>query len=400
LHAKSLSVVREIVKKTLDPKTFACDGQTFYDSATTLRGRWFAVDIGAGFPGPAMLHSAFAAHSGDSGRPIVSHRYLERILSSGGSSISLYGGWGGVIAAFRYCSQKGVYYKGALLALSSELRKQWTHRVLELKVPPRNSFDYDLIAGVAGGVIALGSDAPQEAIAYLGELAANKDNLNVLTGGREDLGPQLNLGLSHGLPGILVALCVSSNPHEYVDEKSNIVKFLLQVASSVSPRRWGTAWQNNTMSNYGVGWCYGTSGIACALWLAGRHLRMPAVCQTAVDILVSDAGPTITSLEYLDYSLCHGAAGIALCYGLVGKLACRDDLKVTAERVIERIVRDFDTNLTYGYKVHLLDERLESNGFLLGSTGIAMTLLTLMGDVDDSWATLALGLPSSLTELA
>jgi hypothetical protein len=56
-----------------------------------------------------------------------------------------------------------------------------------------------------------------------------------------------------------------------------------------------------------------------------------------------------------------------------------------ANTLFDQLLAAFDEQLPLGYDSYTLLGRIDAPGFLEGTAGIAMALLTLSGQIDNSW---------------
>lgn len=130
------------------------------------------------------------------------------------------------------------------------------------------------------------------------------------------------------------------------------------------------------------GWCYGTSGIAWSLHLAGQALddhRMTALAEEAVSALVHRPHDALVSD---DPGLCHGRAGILHTTVRMATATGRAALWETADHLARGLVAAFDERTPFGYSQVLppspapppAPRRMHHPGLLDGATGIALVL--------------------------
>ncbi|MFB7596651.1 lanthionine synthetase C family protein [Streptomyces sp. NPDC056160] len=127
------------------------------------------------------------------------------------------------------------------------------------------------------------------------------------------------------------------------------------------------------------GWCYGTSGVAGALHLAGRALADPAVTRTAARAL---RGLLRRSPEELaadqDPGLCHGLAGILHATTLMAAATDDPALWNGADRLAEALLAAYSPDAAFGYRRPVQGTtpltHLDSCALLDGATGVALAL--------------------------
>ncbi|HRG53770.1 MAG TPA: lanthionine synthetase C family protein [Bacteroidia bacterium] len=126
---------------------------------------------------------------------------------------------------------------------------------------------------------------------------------------------EFNLGLSHGIPSIIVFLSKCIKKRILKDEISNYltrsVTFLLD--SKLKENQTSLFSHSDTsIKPTRLAWCYGDLGIASSIWQAGIVLNNEKWKNEAVQIMLFNA--TRKDLEIngvKDAGLCHGTSGIA-----------------------------------------------------------------------------------------
>ncbi|MEU1674678.1 lanthionine synthetase C family protein [Streptomyces roseifaciens] len=218
----------------------------------------------------------------------------------------------------------------------------------------------------------------------------------------------LNLGLAHGAPGILAFLALAWRQGCRVDGQRRvmgaIVDWLLERAGTDSA---GPYWAyavppcNGVPPGNGVStsdavpsgdavpggasgtaglpartaWCYGSPGIARALWLAGHALEEPSWQQQGLAALLAALERPGADWGVHDASLCHGWAGLLQ---IVTRMAhsCPDaGLESAVDHLAAQALNAFDTAAPFGFRQHLPSGGPVSRpGFLEGASGTALAL--------------------------
>lgn len=199
-----------------------------------------------------------------------------------------------------------------------------------------------------------------------------------------------NLGLAHGVPGVMALLALALEAGVEVPDQADAIT---RVADWVLARRtdggeWPSAipFDAETAGEHvpprsGPAWCYGTGGVARALFLAGRALDRPDWRRTALDSLTAAARDTGTMA---DCGLCHGWAGLLhIAWRTArdsGDPALADRLPGLAARVLDR----FDPAEPFGYRGDDAGGQRgpARAGFLEGAAGIALALHAWARDTD------------------
>lgn len=218
------------------------------------------------------------------------------------------------------------------------------------------STTHDLAAGDAGIALALGPSASPQLITRL-------------TNARLD-----NPGVAHGDPGIALAL-------SHLGQRAPLRAVADRIVERARTTNGMVTWPGPKLQ----AWCYGTPGVAWALWEAGRTLADDELQRFAADAFESflDTGainPTRNRREGM--AICHGDAGILLLCDAFARHAHMAEAAEHAELLADRLA------------LHLAELPGWPPGTLLeGPAGVLAALLTFRSDnAADRWWLAALGL--------
>jgi lantibiotic biosynthesis protein len=206
-----------------------------------------------------------------------------------------------------------------------------------------------------------------------------------------------NLGLAHGIPGIIVFLsrAYAANVKQDDTERllrgavswllrqklpdSEISAFATTISETSSPRAARLAW------------CYGDAGIAAALFAAANSLSDEAIQEAALQIARKAAHRTIANSGVVDAAICHGAFGLAHIFN-------RFYQQTQEDLFLDKALMWFDCGCSMrrrgagiaGYLFHDLDDNGLMNwvgrpGLLVGVTGLAMVALCGLGHRAPEW---------------
>ncbi|MEU1818854.1 lanthionine synthetase C family protein [Streptomyces roseifaciens] len=206
----------------------------------------------------------------------------------------------------------------------------------------------------------------------------------------------LNLGLAHGAPGILAFLALAWRQGCRVDGQwrvmGTIVDWLLEQAGTdgagpywtyavppgngVSP---GDAVPGSASGTAGLpartAWCYGSPGVARALWLAGHALGEPSWRQQGLAALLAALERPEADWGVHDASLCHGWAGLLQITTRMAHSCPDAGLEPAVDHLAARALNAFDTAAPFGFRQHLPSGGPVSRpGFLEGASGTALAL--------------------------
>ncbi|MFE1172216.1 lanthionine synthetase C family protein [Streptomyces sp. NPDC058773] len=145
------------------------------------------------------------------------------------------------------------------------------------------------------------------------------------------------------------------------------------------------------------GWCYGTSGIAWTLYLAGRALdapRLTALAENAVGGLVLRPYDAAVAA---DPGFCHGRAGILHTVSRLAVATGRTEWWTAADALARELVDECDGSTPFGYRQVVppaagpgaAAHRVDNPGLLDGAAGIALVLADYSdarrGSARDGW---------------
>ncbi|MFZ0917216.1 MAG: lanthionine synthetase C family protein [Candidatus Udaeobacter sp.] len=285
--------------------------------------------------------------------------------------------------------------------------------------PWRN--DYDLISGLVGfGVYALerlpsplAAECLCQVIDRLDELAQHTaDGITwftppeLLPGRHREECPRgyYNLGLAHGVPGVIAFLgrvCARENQTARLSAElrkktltllRGAVAWLLAQKlvdqTSVFPD-WIAPDLAPTASR--VAWCYGDLGIAVALFLAARCVQESSWEKEALALALNVATRPLEQSGVKDCGLCHGAAGVAHLFNRLFQATGERFLKDTAMYWFGCMLRmrRAGGGIT-GFPALRrgpsgTDQWIAEPGILVGEAGVALATLAAVTDVESAW---------------
>lgn len=137
--------------------------------------------------------------------------------------------------------------------------------------------------------------------------------------------PFFNMGLAHGLPGIL--LIISSAHLLNIDNTrtermiNQSLKFILNhkglQSNNVSQFQTYITTESELPYNSRLAWCYGDLSISLAILKAGKALKSDKIIQQALKIALKTLERrSVEDTALIDAEFCHGTAGISHMYGI------------------------------------------------------------------------------------
>ncbi|KZN63263.1 hypothetical protein N473_17700 [Pseudoalteromonas luteoviolacea CPMOR-1] len=202
---------------------------------------------------------------------------------------------------------------------------------------------------------------------------------------------EFNLGLAHGVPGIIAALLPALTIPSL---KERVAKLVLGACDWLLAHQSG---HEHAHSCYGtcaeeseptsrLGWCYGDITIALTLARAGHALDRPSYVERAREIAIHAAKRDDKSGSINDAGLCHGFVGLALIFQIVNKVIPDPKLAEAAKYWVDYSLTAYrERGLAALHSYNGMSKTHEQDfGFLMGYAGVGCGLISLLND-DVSW---------------
>lgn len=163
-------------------------------------------------------------------------------------------------------------------------------------------------------------------------------------------------GFAHGLPGVLalLSLCHILYARERNDLSlaiSTLARWLVEHGFETAQQvRWPLviSGASSTMPG-GSFWCYGASGVAWALWLAGLAVREAMWQNLAIRTMKTIYHDALKQNEYLSPILCHGLAGLLQVVEGFALYTNEAFLEHFRQLLLQRLFDQFDASLPSGF---------------------------------------------------
>jgi lantibiotic modifying enzyme len=206
-----------------------------------------------------------------------------------------------------------------------------------------------------------------------------------------------NLSLSHGLASIITFLSklyALGIAKEKVSELLNgSVKYLLNQQQDISMYKsnfptWVCQSEPSTYSR--LAWCYGDLGIGIALWQAGCNTDNKIWKKRGIKILLhSTKRRDLTENSVVDAGLCHGTSGIAHIYNRMFHYTGKEEFRDSASYWYKETLKmaKFEDGLA-GYKAWRSPKYggwQKEYCFLVGISGIGLTLISAVSNIEPKW---------------
>ena len=203
--------------------------------------------------------------------------------------------------------------------------------------------------------------------------------------------PEYNLGLAHGVPGIIAALLPALNVTSlYGRTKKLLIEscdWLLQQQLDRQQKQSYFSSSSDGKHYSRLAWCYGDLTIALTLFRVGKALELPSYMDKATEVCLHAALRDEVDGMVNDAGLCHGSAGLALVFNLLYKEIGLLELQQASNKWLDFTLKLFDEKgLSGRYKISGVNKSYaECTGFLEGCAGIGLCLLVGLGE-DTDWA--------------
>ncbi len=136
-----------------------------------------------------------------------------------------------------------------------------------------------------------------------------------------------------------------------------------------------------------LSWCYGDLGIAVALYAAGNQLKDKKLEFEAIDIMLhASKRRHLEENGLLDACFCHGTIGVAHIFNRFYQHTKIVTFKETALYWIEKTIgMSHFSDGPAGYKKYTPTKWENDYSLLEGITGIGLSLISTIGDVEPTW---------------
>lgn len=207
-------------------------------------------------------------------------------------------------------------------------------------------------------------------------------------------GVQYNLGLAHGVPGMIAALLPAVDSPELGAKARPLVigacDWLRLQAQD--PAYHGSYFSTlaNVPGKSRLGWCYGDLPIALTLLRVGKQLNRRDYVDFAHRVAEHAAGRDAEDGIVWDAGLCHGGAGLCLMFLLLDRLEPRAVYRKAAEYWFRDVMARYERDGVAGFDAFRTDEETmehyqePATGFLSGYGGVALCL-TVAAGLEPDW---------------
>ncbi|HEY1347129.1 MAG TPA: lanthionine synthetase C family protein [Streptosporangiaceae bacterium] len=415
-------MAREVAARAADPGRIsaalaAARSQSRFPQSLSWEPYW----VGAGDAGLAVFCAQLDACLPGDGWDEAGHGFLAAAVRGAERAsplpVGLFGGLSGVAFAAASLSRGGERYRRLLAALDAELAPGAAGlgaRLRERREPGGVS-EFDVISGASGlGAYLLRRDPHgvlPEVLGGLVSLAKPLDGPPRWMTPPQQLDDEsmarwypwgnLNCGLAHGIPGPLALLALALRRGVEVPGQAEAVRRLADwLAGHSAGDQWGVNWPTAVPlspagepdpGRTGLGpsrsaWCYGSPGVARALWLAGEALEDAGLRDLAVETVRAVLRRPVPDRHIDSPTFCHGVAGLLQIVLRFAHDTGSADLAAGAAGLTDQLLAAYEPDRPLGYAaLEPGSNPVDRAGLLDGAPGVAVTLFAAATDVEPAW---------------
>ncbi|MBW8879506.1 MAG: lanthionine synthetase C family protein [Acidobacteria bacterium] len=389
---------------------------------------WAPYSVAQGYAGLALLWSYLDAISPEEAWDVTAREHLELAVhdveAHSNLPAGLFSGLSGMAFSAWQLSRQGTRYRRLLSALDGEIAPQVISLANSLLGQHGVSVsDFDVISGLSGiGAYLLcrrhepGADAALASVVQaLIDLGGEVDGVprwhtpvhRLWDEEQQKLYPHgdLNCGLAHGIPGPLAFLSLACQAGL---ESPGLPESIARLAGWLCRNRlddsWGVNWPTATPLVERDGrleappaastaeltsrcaWCYGSPGVARALWLAGEALDCNEYRDLALSAMEAVFRRPIPERRIDSPTFCHGVAGLLQ---ITLRFAHDTGLAVFQEQslvLVRQILGCYRPESLLGFRnIETPSSETDQPGLLDGAPGVALVLLAAATSVEPTW---------------
>lgn len=430
LRRKIEERVQDVVARLMDPQRIRDNALELGRQLPEREGFLFAeTDLAGGFAGMCFLFAEMDRMFPEQSWARVGHQFLVEVQKGVETGrirgLGLFGGLTGVGMSVRALSCNGTRYQTLLSKLNQLIVNHYQpalNQAVQGIATGVHLADFDVISGWSGigRYLLCCREEPEmknvlhEVLEYLVLVSEDKTVKGQSVPGWyvtyeqqternlvEYPNGHINIGLAHGIPGPLALLSLALSQGVEVPGQREairrIAEMLLrwQMEDEQGPFWNGRiSWEEWTQGKTLTGstraaWCYGTPGVARALWLAGEALAEEEWKRIAVEAYLALFRRPRESWRLNSPNLCHGLAGFAAMTQRMYIDSGVEELAMHRDRLVESVLALYDEKTPFGF-YDIVSSRTGTyqyhfSGLLEGATGTALVLSSLISPQEPQW---------------
>ena len=434
LADQAVSAARDVSERLRRPEAVEAAAaiareQTRFPRAT----HWIPYTISQGYAGLAVLWGYLDSCFVNEGWDVTGREHLELAVRNaetfGQLQLGLFSGLSGLAFGAWQLSRGGTRYQRLLARLDDAICEQAIPMADEVRAQHNGMTvgNFDAISGLSGvgAYLLCRRDQPGPAAALssvinaLIELASDKASIPrwvtpaelLWDEGMKEIYPNgnLNCGLAHGVPGPLAFLAQSLRERVTAD---GLPQAIARIADWLCENRcddaWGINWPNAVPVDRIDGptgetlregdsrsapdgpsrgaWCYGSPGIARALWLAGEALDRDDYRSLAVATM-EDVFRRPVEVRRIDSpTFCHGVAGLLEITLRFAYDTGRSVFIEESRTLVKQLLDSYRPDSLLGFRnLEVANHEMDQPGLLDGAPGVALVLLAAATTVEPTW---------------
>jgi lantibiotic biosynthesis protein len=419
--AAAAGVAREVAARLAGDRLAPAVRRAGQGGPGAARPPWRAYALAHGRAGLALLLGQVDACFPGDGWDRAAHRQLEAAAGAAARHGRLppgaFSGLAGLGFAALGCSRGGARYRRLLDRVDQALVPR--ARALAGRVARRHGLaaaELDVVAGLSGigAYLLCRRDAPgpaealDQVLASLAGLLADPAPVPRwhtpahLLAGKEQRRAyphgNLNCGLAHGLPGPLALLSLA----QLAGARSpGLAEAVERAVGWLAAARCDDVWGPNWPAAVGLpapggrqppaepsraAWCYGTPGVARALWLSGAALGHAGYRELATGAIEAVLRRPPAARRVDAPTFCHGGAGLLQVTLRLARDSGRPALAAGARTLAGQLLAGYQPDAPFGFRDLGPGGRpVDRPGLLDGAPGAALVLLAAATDVEPAW---------------
>jgi hypothetical protein len=405
--------------------------QSRYPRAT----RWLPYSVAQGYAGLAVLWGYLDSCFAGEGWDVTGREHLELAIRSAERQqdqelpVGLFAGLSGVAFAGWQLSRQGTRYRRLLTRLDNLICTRAIVIADGLRVQRQGVAvsEFDVISGLSGvgAYLLCRRDQPGPAAALeavirsLVELVADDScvprwHTPAFLLGDEGMKAtyrhgNMNCGLAHGILGPLAFLSLANQAGSTT---AGLPGAIARIADWVCANRyddsWGTNWSTAVPLEPTVGseagelragsarsapdgpsrsaWCYGSPGVARALWLASVVLDRDDYRSEAISAMEAVFRRPVNIRRIDSPTVCHGVAGLLEITLRFANDTGYPPFLDESGKLVQQILEHYRPDSLLGFRsLEVGDHEVDQPGLLDGAPGVALVLLAAATNVEPTW---------------
>jgi hypothetical protein len=208
----------------------------------------------------------------------------------------------------------------------------------------------------------------------------------------------LNCGLAHGIPGPLALMALAHTGGVQVrGMRDAIASIAAWLCDNRADDAWGINWPTMialapdaatppTPQPSRAAWCYGSPGVARALWLAGTALEDDQLMAFASEAMQAVYRRPLHARQIDSPTFCHGVAGLLHVTLRFAHDTGAAVFTTAAANLTDQLLTAYDPNGLLGFcSIEPDGNPVNQAGLLDGAPGVALVLLAAATDVEPTW---------------